>query len=129
MRAFSNLLIILSAIISILFGLEYFSEASIEFLAFPLYLIGHYMKHNFTYRNFKISRRSKPFFESILKNAIQAIAYVTIFIFVGYILLKISKTDFYLNNLQSLMQGSIDLINEIIRFWINLPSQLMKYGQ
>jgi hypothetical protein len=129
MPTLSNLFIILSAIISILFGLEYFSEASIEFLAFPLYLIGHYMKHNFTYRNFKISRRSKPFFESILKNAIQAIAYVTIFIFVGYILLKISKTDFYLNNLQSLMQGSIDLINEIIRFWINLPSQLMKYGQ
>jgi UDP-N-acetylmuramyl pentapeptide phosphotransferase/UDP-N-acetylglucosamine-1-phosphate transferase len=129
MPTLGNLFIILSAIISILFGLEYFSEASIEFLAFPLYLIGHYMKHNFTYRNFKISRRSKPFFESILKNAIQAIAYVTIFIFVGYILLKISKTDFYLNNLQSLMQGSIDLINEIIRFWINLPSQLMKYGQ
>jgi hypothetical protein len=129
MPALGNLFIILSAIISILFGLEYFSEASIEFLAFPLYLIGHYMKHNFTYRNFKISRRSKPFFESILKNAIQAIAYVTIFIFVGYILLKISKTDFYLNNLQSLMQGSIDLINETIRFWINLPSQLMKYGQ
>jgi UDP-N-acetylmuramyl pentapeptide phosphotransferase/UDP-N-acetylglucosamine-1-phosphate transferase len=129
MPTLGNLFIILSAIISILFGLEYFSEASIEFLAFPLYLIGHYMKHNFTYRNFKISRRSKPFFESIVKNAIQAIAYVTIFIFVGYILLKISKTDFYLNNLQSLMQGSIDLINEIIRFWINLPSQLMKYGQ
>jgi UDP-N-acetylmuramyl pentapeptide phosphotransferase/UDP-N-acetylglucosamine-1-phosphate transferase len=129
MPTLGNLFIILSAIISILFGLEYFSEASIEFLAFPLYLIGHYMKHNFTYRNFKISRRSKPFFESILKNAIQAIAYVTIFIFVGFILLKISKTDFYLNNLQSLMQGSIDLINEIIRFWINLPSQLMKYGQ
>jgi UDP-N-acetylmuramyl pentapeptide phosphotransferase/UDP-N-acetylglucosamine-1-phosphate transferase len=129
MPTLGNLFIILSAIISILFGLEYFSEASIEFLAFPSYLIGHYMKHNFTYRNFKISRRSKPFFESILKNAIQAIAYVTIFIFVGYILLKISKTDFYLNNLQSLMQGSIDLINEIIRFWINLPSQLMKYGQ
>lgn len=129
MRAFGNLLIILSAIIPILFGLEYFSEATIVFLAFPLYLIGHYMKHNFTYRNFKISRRSKPFFESILKNTIQAIAYVTIFIFVGYILLKISKTDFYLNNLQSLMQSSIDVINEIIRFWINLPSQLMKYGQ
>jgi UDP-N-acetylmuramyl pentapeptide phosphotransferase/UDP-N-acetylglucosamine-1-phosphate transferase len=129
MPTLGNLFIILCAIISILFGLEYFSEASIKFLAFPLYLIGHYMKHNFTYRNFKISRRSKPFFESILKNAIQAIAYVTIFIFVGYILLKISKTDFYLNNLQSLMQGSIDLINEIIRFWINLPSQLMKYGQ
>jgi UDP-N-acetylmuramyl pentapeptide phosphotransferase/UDP-N-acetylglucosamine-1-phosphate transferase len=129
MPTLGNLFIILCAIISILFGLEYFSEASIEFLAFPLYLIGHYMKHNFTYRNFKISRRSKPFFESILKNAIQAIAYVTIFIFVGYILLKISKTDFYLNNLQSLMQGSIDLISEIIRFWINLPSQLMKYGQ
>ena len=129
MRAFGNLLIILSAIIPILFGLEYFSEATIVFLAFPLYLTGHYIKHNFTYRNFKISRRSKPFFESILKNTIQAIAYVTIFIFVGYILLKISKTDFYLNNLQSLMQSSIDVINEIIRFWINLPSQLMKYGQ
>ena len=129
MRALSNLLIILSAIISLLLGLEYFSDATIVFLAFPLYLIGHYVKHNFTYRNFKISRRSKPFFESILKNTIQAIAYVTIFIFVGYILLKISKTDFYLNNLQSLMQSSIDVINEIIRFWINLPSQLMKYGQ
>ena len=129
MRAFGNLLIILSAIIPILFGLEYFSEATIVFLAFLLYLTGHYVRHNFTYRNFKISRRSKPFFELILKNTIQAIAYVTIFIFVGYILLKISKTDFYLNNLQSLMQSSIDVINEIIRFWINLPSQLMKYGQ
>ena len=129
MRAFGNLLIILSAIIPILFGLEYFSEATIVFLAFLLYLTGHYVRHNFTYRNFKISRRSKPFFESILKNALQAIAYITIFIFVGYILVKISKTDFYLNNLQSLMQSSIDVINEIIRFWINLPSQLMKYGQ
>ncbi len=129
MRAFSNLLIILSAIISILFGLKYFSEAAIVFVAFPLYLIGHYVKHNFTYRNFKISTRSKPFFESILKNSIHAIAFVTIYIFIGYLLLTISKTDFYLNNLQSLMQGSIDLINEIIRFWINLPSQLMKYGQ
>ena len=129
MRAFGNLLIILSAIIPILFGLEYFSEATTVFLAVLLYLTGHYIKHNFTYRNFKISRRSKPFFESILKNTIQAIAYVTIFIFVGYILLKISKTDFYLNHLQSLMQGTINLIDEMIRFWINLPSQLMKYGQ
>ena len=129
MRAFGNLLIILSAIIPILFGLEYFSEATIVFLAFLLYLTGHYVRHNFTYRNFKISRRSKPFFESILKNSIHAIAFVTIFIFVGYILLKISKTDFYLNNLQSLMQSSIDVINEIIRFWINLPNRLMKYGQ
>ena len=129
MRAFGNLLIILSAIIPILFGLEYFSDATIVFLAFPLYLIGHYVRHNFTYRNFKISRRSKPFFESILKNTIQAIAYVTIFIFVGYILLKISKNDFYLNNMQSLMQGPIDLINEMINFWISLPNRLMKYGQ
>jgi len=129
MPTLGNLFIILSAIISILFGLEYFSEASIEFLAFPLYLIGHYVKHNFSYRNFKISRRSKPFFESILKNAIHAIAYLAIFFLVGYLLLAISKTDFYLNNLQSLMQGSIDLINEIIRFWINMPNRLMKYGQ
>jgi flagellar biosynthesis protein FlhB len=129
MRAFGNLLIILSAIIPILFGLEYFSEATIVFLAVLLYLTGYYIKHNFTYRNFKISRRSKPFFESILKNTIQAIAYVTIFIFVGYILLKISKTDFYLNHLQSLMQGTINLIDEMIRFWINLPYRLMKYGQ
>ena len=94
MRAFGNLLIILSAIIPILFGLEYFSEATIVFVAFLLYLTGHYVRHNFTYRNFKISRRSKPFFESILKNTIQAFAYVTIFIFVGYILLKISKSSF-----------------------------------
>ena len=129
MPTLGKLFIILSAIISILFGLEYFSEAAIVLVAFPLYLIGHYVKHNFTYRNFKISTRSKPFFESILKNSIHAIAFVTIYIFIGYLLLTISKTDFYLNNLQSLMQGSIDLINEIIRFWINLPSQLMKYGQ
>ena len=129
MRAFGNLLIILSAIIPILFGLEYFSEATIVFLAFLLYLTGHYLRHNFTYRNFKISRRSKPFFKSILKNSIHAIAFVTIYIFIGYLLLTISKNDFYLNNMQSLMQGPIDLINEMINFWISLPNRLMKYGQ
>jgi hypothetical protein len=129
MRALSNLFIILSAIISLLLGLKYFSEATIVFVAFPLYLVGHYVKHNFTYRNFKISTRSKPFFESILKNSIHAIAFVTIYIFIGYLLLTISKNDFYLNHLQSLMQSSIDVINEIIRFWINLPNRLMKYGQ
>ena len=129
MQALSNLLIILSAIIAILFGLEYFSEATIVFLAFPLYLIGHYVKHNFTYRNFKISTRSKPFFKSILKNSIHAIAYITFFIFIGYLLLAFSKTDFYLNNLQSLTQGSINLVDEVIKFWITLPNRLMKYGQ
>jgi hypothetical protein len=129
MRALSNLFIILSAIISLLLGLKYFSEAAIIFVAFPLYLIGHYVKHNFTYRNFKISTRSKPFFESILKNSIHAIAFVTIYIFIGYLLLTISKNDFYLNNMQSLMQGPIDLINEMINFWISLPNRLMKYGQ
>ena len=129
MRALSNLFIILSAIISLLFGLKYFSEAAIVLVAFPLYLIGHYVKHNFTYRNFKISRRSKPFFESILKNSIHAIAFVTIYIFIGYLLLTISKNDFYLNNMQGLMQGPIDLINEMINFWISLPNRLMKYGQ
>ena len=129
MRALSNLFIILSAIISLLFGLKYFSDAAIVFVAFPLYLIGHYVKHNFTYRNFKISRRSKPFFESIVKNSIHAIAFVTIYIFIGYLLLTISKNDFYLNNMQGLMQGPIDLINEMISFWISLPNRLMKYGQ
>ena len=129
MRAFGNLLIILSAIIPILFGLKYFSEPTIVFVAFPLYLMGHYVRHNFTYRNFKISTRSKPFFESILKNSIHAIAFVTIYIFIGYLLLTISKNDFYLNNMQSLMQGPIDLINEMINFWISLPNRLMKYGQ
>jgi len=129
MRAFSNLLIILSAIISLLLGLEYFSEAIVVFVAFPLYLIGHYVKHNFTYRNFKISTRSKPFFESILKNSIHAVAYLSIFIFVGYLLLVISKTDFYLNNLQSMTQGTINLVEEVIKFWLNLPNRLMKYGQ
>ena len=129
MRALSNLFIILSAIISILFGLKYFSEAAIVFVAFPLYLIGHYVKHNFTYRNFKISTRSKPIFKSILKNSIHAIAFVTIYIFIGYLLLTISKNDFYLNNMQGLMQGPIDLINEMINFWISLPNRLMKYGQ
>ena len=129
MQALSNLLIILSAIISILFGLKYFSEATIVFLAFPLYLIGHYVKHNFTYRNFKISTRSKPFLESILRNAIHAVTYLTIFTFVGYLLLVISKTDFYLNNLQGLTQGTINLVEEVIKFWLNLPIRLMKYGQ
>ena len=129
MRTLSNLLIILSAIISLLFGLKYFAEATILFVAFPLYLIGHYIKHNFTYRNLKISTRSKPFFESIVKNSIHGIAYVTIYIFIGYLLLTISKNDFYLNNMQSLMQGPIDLINEMINFWISLPNRLMKYGQ
>jgi len=129
MRALSNLLIILSAIISLLLGLKYYSEATIVLVAFPLYLIGHYVKHNFTYRNFKISSRSKPFFESILKNSIHAIAFVTIYIFIGYLLLTISKTDFYLNNFQSITQGTINLIDEMIRFWISLPNRLMKYGQ
>jgi len=129
MRALSNLFIILSAIISLLLGLEYFSDATVVFAAFPLYLIGHYVKHNFTYRNFKISTRSKPFFESIVKNSIHAIAYVTIYIFIGYLLLTISKNDFYLNNFQSITQGTINLIDEMIRFWISLPIRLMKYGQ
>jgi len=129
MRALSNLFIILSAIISLLLGLKYFSDATVVFAAFPLYLIGHYVKHNFTYRNFKISTRSKPFFESIVKNSIHAIAYVTIYIFIGYLLLTLSKTDFYLNNLQSLTQGTINLVDEVIKFWISLPIRLMKYGQ
>ena len=129
MQALSNLFITLSAIIAILFGLEYFSEATLVFVAFPLYLIGHYVKHNFSYRNFKISKRSKPFFESILKNSIHAVAYLAIFVFVGYLLLAISKTDFYLNNLQSFTQGTINLMDEVIKFWINMPYRLMKYGQ
>jgi hypothetical protein len=129
MRALSNLLIILSAIIPILFGLKYFSDATVVLAAFPLYLIGHYVKHNFTYRNFKVSRRSKPFFESIVKNSIHGIAYLTIFIFVGYLLLAISKTDFYLNNLQSFTHGTLNLLEEVIKFWINMPYRLMKYGQ
>jgi len=129
MRALSNLFIILSAIISLLLGLKYFSDATVVFAAFPLYLIGHYVKHNFTYRNFKISTRSKPFFESIVKNSIHAIAYVTIYTFIGYLLLTISKNDFYLNNFQSITQGAINLIDEMIRFWISLPIRLMKYGQ
>ena len=129
MRALSNLSITLSAIIAMLFGMKYFSEATIVLLAFPLYLMGHYVKHNFSYRNFKISTRSKPFFESIVKNSIHAITYITIFIFVGYLLLVISKTDFYLNNLQSMTQGTINLVEEVIKFWINLPTQFLKYGQ
>ena len=68
-------------------------------------------------------------FESILKNSIHAIAFVTIYIFIGYLLLTISKNDFYLNNFQSITQGTINLIDEMIRFWINLPNRLMKYGQ
>ena len=129
MRAFGNLSVTLSAIISILFGLKYFSEEALVFVAFPLYLIGHYVKHSFSYRNFKISKRSKPFFKTIFKNSIHAVAYLAIFVFVGYLLLAISKTDFYLNNLQSLMQGTLNLMDEVIKFWINLPNRLMKYGQ
>ena len=129
MRALSNLLIILIAIIAILFGMEYFSDATVLLAAFPLYLIVHYVKHNFTYHNFKISTRSKPFLESIVKNSIHGIAYVTIYIFIGYLLLAISKTDFYLNNIQSFTHGTINLVDEVIKFWISLPIRLMKYGQ
>jgi hypothetical protein len=45
------------------------------------------------------------------------------------LLLTISKNDFYLNNFQSITQGTINLIDEMIRFWISLPNRLMKYGQ
>jgi hypothetical protein len=129
MRRLGNLFITLSAIISILFGFEYFSETSIVVLgAFPLYLSGHYMRHNANYKKFKISPRSKPFSDSILRNVIHTIIYIIFFIFIGYLLLSFSKTDFYLTHLQAITLKSIELIDEIISFWINLPIRLMKYG-
>ena len=84
MQRLSNLSIILSAIIAILFGLEYFSEAKTVIVAFPLYLTGHYIKHNFTYRNFKISTRSKPFFKGFFLTLLSFLAWIILNITLSY---------------------------------------------
>jgi hypothetical protein len=129
MRTLGNLFIILSVIISILFGLEYFSDVLILLVAFVLHLIGQNFKNNFHYRHLKISSRSKPFLNSIVRISIHTLMYLTLFVVIGYLLLIFSRTEFYISYLQSMTQHIIDLINQILTFWINLPSQLMKYGQ
>ena len=129
MRTLGNLFIILSVIIAILFGLEYFSEVFMLLVAFALHLAGQNFKNNFNYRNFKISSRSKPFLNSIIRISIHTLIYLTLFVFIGYLLLIFSRTEFYLSHLQSITQHIIDLINQTYTFWINLPTKLLKYGQ
>ena len=129
MRTLGNLFIILSVIIAILFGLEYFSDVLILLVAFVLHLAGQHFKNNFNFRHFKVSTRSKPFLNSIVRISIHTSIYLALFTFVGYLLLIFSRTEFYLSHLQSITQGVIDLINQILTFWVNLPSQLLKYGR
>jgi hypothetical protein len=129
MPTLGNLFIILSVIISILFGLEYFSEVFILLVAFVLHLAGQNFKNNFNYGHFKISSRSKPFLNSIVRISIHTLIYLTLFIFIGYLMLIFSRTEFYISYLQSITQHIIDLTNQMLTFWINIPSRLMKYGQ
>jgi hypothetical protein len=129
MRTLGNLFIILSVIISILFGLEYFSDVLILLVAFVLHFAGQHFKNNFNFRHFKVSTRSKPFFSSMVRISIHTSIYLALFIFIGYLMLIFSTTEFYLSHLQSITQGVIDSINEFLTFWINLPSQLLKYGR
>ena len=129
MPTLSNLFIILSVIIAILFGLEYFSDVLILLVAFVLHLAGQYFKNNFNFRYFKVSTRSKPFLSSMVRTSIHTSIYLALFVFIGYLMLIFSRTEFYLSHLQSMTQHIIELINEFLTFWINLPNQLLKYGQ
>jgi hypothetical protein len=129
MPTLGNLFIILSVIIAILFGLEYFSDVLILLVAFVLHLIGQHFKNNFNFRHFKVSSHSKPFLNSIVRISIHTSIYLALFIFIGYLMLIFSRTEFYLSHLQSITQGLIELINEFLTFWINLPNQLLKYGR
>jgi hypothetical protein len=129
MRRLGNLFITLSVIIAILFGLEYFSDVLILLVAFAFHLAGQYFKNNFNFRHFKVSNRSKPFLNSIIRISIHTLIYLTLFVFIGYLILIFSKTEFYLSHLQSITQAIVDLTNQMLTFWINLPTQLLKYGQ
>ena len=129
MRTLGNLFIILSVIISILFGLEYFSEVFILLVAFAMHLAGQNFKNNFNFRHFKVSTRSKPFLNSIIRISTHTSIYLALFVFIGYLMLIFSRTEFYLSHLQSITQDLIELINEFLTFWVNLPSQLLKYGR
>jgi uncharacterized protein with PQ loop repeat len=66
---------------------------------------------------------------SMVRISIHTSIYLALFVFIGYLMLIFSRTEFYLSNLQSITQGVIDLINEILIFWVNIPSQLLKYGR
>ena len=129
MRTLGNLFIILSVIISILFGLEYFSEVFMLLVAFVLHLAGQHFKNNFNFRHFKVSSRSKSFLNSIVRISIHTSIYLALFVFIGYLMLIFSRTEFYLSHLQSITQGVIDLTNQMLTFWLNLPTQFLNYGQ
>jgi hypothetical protein len=129
MRTLGNLFNILSVIIAILFGLEYFSDVLILLVAFALHLAGQHFKNNLNFRHFKVSTRSKPFLNSIVRISIHTSIYLALFFFIGYLMLIFSRTEFYLSHLQSITQGVIDLTNQMLTFWLNLPTQLLKYGQ
>lgn len=127
MRSFGVFLEGLSLFISLLFGIGYFIDITSLFLAIVLYLIGHYLKHNFSYRHFSVSQRSKPFLQSFLRKTFHAVAYVILFVFLGYLLPKLINTDFYITHLQNLTQSTGEIIDEIISFWMNIPYRLMRY--
>ena len=129
MPTLGKLFIILSVIIAILFGLEYFSDVLILLVAFVLHLTGQHFKNNFNFRYFKVSTRSKPFLSSMVRTSIYTSIYLALFIFIGYLMLIFSTTEFYLSHLQGITQHIIDLINQMLTFWVNLPSQLQKYGR
>lgn len=124
------LLMVLSAAIGMLMGVEYLTEPFNLFIAVILYSVAHYLKYHFTYRQFTISARSKPLHvRSIPKVILKALINVIFFIFIGYILLEISKTTIYQKYLQSFIQGFIDFIEEVLRLWAALPVKILKYGQ
>jgi len=129
MRRLGNLFIILSVIIAILFGLEYFTDFIVLLIAFTLHLAGQNFKNNFNFRHFKVSDRSKPFLNSIVRISIHTLIYLTLFVFIGYLMLIFSRTEFYISYLQSITQAIVDLTNQMLTFWVNLPSQLLKYGR
>jgi hypothetical protein len=129
MPTLGKLFIIVSVIIAILFGLEYFSDVLILLVAFALHLAGQHSKNILNIKRFKVSSRSKPFLNSIVRISIHTSIYLALFVFIGYLILIFSRTEFYLSHLQSITQGVVDLINQILTFYINLPSQLLKYGR
>ena len=128
MKLIGNIFIYLTGIISFLFGIEYFVDFSVLLLVGIFYFIGYRIKHYFSHRNYKISQRSKLLHHLYLRSIFLACINIILFIFFGYAILLFSKTDFYLTHLQSLTQNSIDLIDTILSFWMNLPNRLLRYG-
>ena len=128
MYTFGKTLIYLSAIISILFGVGYFNSPLFVVEAMIFNLIGHYFKHYFIYLNLKVSNESKPILSSLFKETMHTLFFITIFIFIGYLILQFSETEFYMQHLKNSAQYLIDLMKEVEVFWIKLLFECMKYG-